>query len=146
MEPRRLLLVEDNPDDEALTRRVLASMQHLALEISVAHDGVEALEMLLAEPEGSSPAPLPDVVLMDVKMPRMSGLDALASLRKDPRTRKLPVVLFSSSDEPQDLAAGFELGANGYLQKPVGFAEFGAVVTSFAEFWLVANTPPSRDG
>ncbi|MGE3074437.1 MAG: response regulator [Dehalococcoidia bacterium] len=142
MEPMRILLVEDNPDDEELTIRAFKK-NNLANEIIVARDGVEALEYFF--PKGtSSPPPLPQLVLLDLKLPRVSGLEVLKVLRADQRTRRLPVVILTSSGEERDLVEGYELGANSYIRKPVDFDEFIEGVRQLGLYWLVLNQPSPR--
>lgn len=148
MEPKTLLLVEDNPDDEALTLRALRRLALVPMQIEVARDGVEALERMLpaAGSSASTSAPrLPDLVLLDLKMPRMSGLQVLEELRKNERTRTLPVVVFTSSSEERDLKRCYELGANAYVRKPVDFTEFVEAVGHLGLFWLTVNEPPVGD-
>ena len=134
-ERRTLLLVEDNPDDEALTLRAFRK-HNLSNEVMVAHDGVEAIEMLL----GGSP--LPQVVLLDLKLPRLDGLEVLKRLRGDERTKHLPVVVLTSSQEERDLVESYRLGANSYVRKPVDFAEFVDAVGHLGLYWLVLNRLP----
>ena len=147
MESKTLLLVEDNPDDEALTLRALRRMDplqlQLQLQIEVAHDGVEALERM--HPPPGSNLRLPDLVLLDLKMPRLSGLQVLEELRKHERTRTLPVVVFTSSSEDRDLRRCYELGANAYVRKPVDFTQFSEAVARLGLFWLTVNEPPVGD-
>src|SRR5262245_5023602 len=113
MDPRTLLIIDDNPDDETLTRRALSRSPFSTVQIVVARDGVEALALLLGDPEKQvDPISLPDLVLLDLKMPRLSGLDVLEKLRHNERTRCLPIVVFTSSSEERDLRRSYELGAN----------------------------------
>ena len=135
-ERRTLLLVEDNPDDEALTLRAFRK-HNLSNEVMVAHDGVEALEML----HGGN-HPLPQVVLLDLKLPRLDGLEVLKRLRGDERTKHLPVVVLTSSQEERDLVESYRLGANSYVRKPVDFAEFVDAVGHLGLYWLVLNRLP----
>jgi len=134
-ERRTLLLVEDNPDDEALTLRAFRK-HNLSNEVMVAHDGVEAIEMLLGG------GPLPQVVLLDLKLPRLDGLEVLKRLRGDERTKHLPVVVLTSSQEERDLVESYRLGANSYVRKPVDFAEFVDAVGHLGLYWLVLNRLP----
>jgi two-component system, response regulator len=134
-ERRALLLVEDNPDDEALTLRAFRK-HNLGNEVMVARDGVEALEVLLGG------GPLPQVVLLDLKLPRLDGLEVLRRLRSDERTRHLPVVVLTSSQEERDLVESYRLGANSYVRKPVDFAEFVDAVGHLGLYWLVLNKLP----
>jgi len=135
-----ILLVEDNPDDEALTLRALKK-NNISNEVVVAHDGVEAVEILLGNGNGHPP---PAIVLLDLKLPKMDGLEVLRRVRADPRTRLLPVVILTTSKEEQDLINGYQLGANSYIHKPVDFAQFTEAVRQFGLYWLVLNeSPPS---
>jgi len=140
---RILLLVEDNPDDEALTLRALRR-HNLANEIVVAHDGQQALDFLFGEGEyqGRDTRIQPQVILLDLKLPKVDGLSVLARLRRHPRTRHVPVVILTSSDEESDLLRGYELGANSYVRKPVDFEEFIEAARQLGLFWLVLNEVP----
>ena len=143
-----ILLVEDNPDDEALTLRALKK-NHIANEVVVAHDGAEALEWLFGEGPyaGRDTTIQPQVVLLDLSMPRVSGLEVLQKMRADPRTRLVPVCVLTSSKEDDDLVKSYSLGANSYVRKPVDFAEFIEAVKRLGMFWLLLNeTAPRRDG
>ena len=142
MDPMRIMLVEDNPDDEELTIRAFKK-NNLANEIIVARDGVEALDYFFPK-DGSAPAALPQLVLLDLKLPRVSGLEVLKALRGDQRTRRLPVVILTSSAEERDLVDGYELGANSYIRKPVDFDEFMDGVRQLGLYWLVLNQPAPR--
>lgn len=141
-----ILLVEDNPDDEALTLRALRK-NHILNPVVVAHDGVEALEWLFGEGEhaGRDTAVQPQVVLLDLNMPRLSGLQVLERMRADPRTRLVPVVVLTSSKEDDDLVKSYSLGANSYVRKPVDFSEFIEAVRRLGMYWLLVNqTAPPR--
>jgi CheY-like chemotaxis protein len=140
-----ILLVEDNPDDEALTLRALRKA-NVRNEVIVAHDGVEALEYLFGRGDGSGAGvvQLPQVVLLDLKLPRVDGLEVLRRLREDERTRFLPVVILTSSNEEQDRIAGYKLGANSYVRKPVEFGHFAEAVRQLGLYWLLLNEPPPR--
>jgi CheY-like chemotaxis protein len=143
MNERVILLVEDNPDDEALTVRALKK-NHVPNEIVVARDGVEALNFLFAEgpySERDKNAP-PQVVLLDLKLPKLDGLGVLRRLRADPRTKLLPVVLLTSSIEEEDLLNGYSLGANSYVRKPVDFERFKEAIRQLSLYWLGLNEPP----
>jgi len=145
MERKIILLVEDNPDDEALTRRALA--QHrITNELVVVHDGVEALDYLFGTGAyaGRDPSGMPQVVLLDLKLPKLDGLEVLRRLRADPRTRLLPVVILTSSNEEQDRIDSYGLGANSYVRKPVDFGQFAEAVRQLGLYWLVLNEPPPR--
>jgi CheY-like chemotaxis protein len=144
-----ILLVEDNPDDELLTIRALKK-NRIYNEVIVAHDGVEALDYLFGTGQyaGRDVSLLPHVVLLDLKLPKIDGLEVLRRLRANPRTRLLPVVVLTSSKEEQDLIASYELGANSYVRKPVDFMQFVEAVRQLGLYWLVLNEPPpqSREG
>jgi CheY-like chemotaxis protein len=136
---RPILLVEDNPHDEELTLRALKKSNVLN-PVVVAHDGAEALDYLLARGKHlESPPPLPQVVLLDLKLPKVDGLEVLRALRAHARTRLLPVVVLTSSKEQQDLVASYELGANSYVRKPVDFAQFLEAARQLGLYWLVLN-------
>jgi len=131
-----ILLVEDNDDDVALTRRAF-DKHGLANDIVVAIDGQQALDMLLA------PAPLvPQVVLLDLNLPRVSGLEVLRRMRADPRTELLPVVVLTSSDQDRDVIESYRLRANSFVRKPVDFLEFVEAARQLGLYWLVLNEPP----
>ena len=138
-----ILLVEDNPDDEALTLRALKK-NHIANHIVVAHDGVEALDYLFATGAyvGRDPAERPALVLLDLKLPKIDGLEVLKRLRADPRTSLLPVVVLTSSREDQDLVRSYSLGANSYVRKPVDFNQFVEAVRQLGMYWLMLNEGP----
>ncbi len=140
-----ILLVEDNPDDVELTLRAFRKSNFLN-EIIVARDGIEALEYLFAtgKYEARDASSLPQVVLLDLKLPRMDGLQVLERVRANPRTKMLPVVILTSSTEPRDLVGGYSLGANSYIRKPVDFQEFVDAVRQLGLYWLLLNeAPPS---
>lgn len=134
-----ILLVEDNPDDEALTLRALRKA-NIANEIAVARDGVEALEYL--DKRLASGATLPQVILLDLKLPRLDGLDVLRRVRDNGRLRLLPVVILTSSTEERDRIEGYRLGANSYVRKPVDFGEFAEAVRQLGLYWLLLNQGP----
>jgi two-component system, response regulator len=141
-----ILLVEDNPDDEALTLRALRR-SHLLNPIAVARDGVEALDFIFARAAYANRAtePLPTLVVLDLKLPRLDGLGVLKAIRSDLRTRFLPVVILTSSQEERDLVSGYELGANSYVRKPVDFNEFLEAAKVLGIYWLMINqVPPER--
>lgn len=147
MNDRIILLVEDNPDDQELTLRALRS-NNISNEITVVEDGEEALEYLFAEGRYADrdPDATPQIVLLDLKLPKVDGLEVLERMRADERTRLLPVVILTSSREEQDLVDGYSLGANSYVRKPVDFGEFREAVGRLGLYWLLLNeTPPSRD-
>jgi two-component system, response regulator len=144
MDDRRIvLLVEDNPDDEALTLRALKK-NNILNEVVVARDGGEALDYLLGS--GGGPARLRldqlAVVLLDLKLPKVNGLEVLRRLRADPRTKRLPVVVLTSSKEEKDLVGAYDSGANSYVQKPVEFSDFVRAAGHLGLYWLVTNAPP----
>ncbi|MFN7130762.1 MAG: response regulator [Myxococcales bacterium] len=134
----RILLVDDNPDDVELTLRALRR-SGIGCDITVARDGVEALALL--HPPGGAPAPQPDLVLLDLKLPRVDGLEVLARVRTDVRTRCLPVVVLTSSLEEQDVSRAYGLGANSYIRKPVDFTAFLDTVRQLGSYWLALNVP-----
>jgi CheY-like chemotaxis protein len=137
MPDKVILLVEDNPDDEALMLRAF-QRSNLANRIEVARDGAEALELLL----GSQTRPLPTLVILDLKLPKVDGLDVLRRVRTSERTRTLPVVVLTSSREEQDLVESYRLGANSYVRKPVDFVQFAEATQTLGLYWLVVNEPP----
>jgi len=141
MSQRMILLVEDNPDDEALTRRALVK-NNIQNEVLVAHDGAEALDHLFGTGAQAGHAISPEVVLLDLKLPKVDGLEVLRRIRADERTRLLPVVILTSSREERDLVTGYGLGANSYIRKPVDFAQFVEAVRQLGLYWLVLNEPP----
>ena len=143
MDNKVILLVEDNADDEALTLRALKK-NNIRNQVVVARDGAEALDWLFARGEhaGRDVTALPQVVLLDLNLPKMSGLEVLEALRADPRTKRLPVVLLTSSKEEQDVIAGYNLGANSYVRKPVDFAAFTEAMRHLGMYWLVLNEAP----
>lgn len=141
MSRKFVLLVEDNPDDIELTVRAFQESK-LVNDLVVMHDGVEALEYLLG---GSASRPQPEVVLLDLKLPKIGGLEVLRRLRADPRTELLPVVILTSSGQEEDLLAGYSLGANSYVRKPVDFQQFLEATRLIGLYWLVINERASKD-
>ena len=136
---RIILLVEDNPTDEQLMIRALKK-SHILNPIVVARDGAEALDYLFARgAHANRPPALPQVILLDLKLPRVDGLEVLSILRLDERTKLLPVVILTSSVEEQDLIRGFTLGANSYVRKPVDFLQFSEAVRQLGLYWLLLN-------
>jgi two-component system response regulator len=135
MGDKYVLLVEDNPDDIALTLRAFRK-NNLLNEVVVAKDGEEALEKLC------SGAPLPQLVLLDLKLPKVDGLEVLRRIRKDEKLRLLPVVIMTSSREERDIVEGYSLGANSYIQKPVDFDQFLTACRQLSLYWLVLNVAP----
>lgn len=134
-EPKTILLVEDNADDEQLTLRAMRQSEVPNI-IRVARDGAEALDHLFGASAGNR---LPDLVLLDLKLPKVSGLEVLQKLRSDERTRGLPVVVLTSSDEEKDIVESYNLGANSYIRKPVDFDEFIDAVRQLGLYWLSMN-------
>lgn len=145
MSSKYILLVEDNPDDEALTLRTLRKCG-LANEVHVVRDGAEALDFLFktGRYENRIPNDLPALVLLDLKLPKIDGLDVLKRIRAYTGTKLLPVVIFTSSKEQQDLLTGYTNGANGYVRKPVDFAEFAEAVSALHLYWMITNEPAPR--
>ena len=135
-----ILLVEDDPRDVELTLRALKE-HNLANSIHVARDGAEALEYLFPQDASRTPPP-PKLVLLDLKLPKIDGLEVLCRIKDDPATKKLPVVILTSSKEAPDLEAAYEFGVNSYLCKPVEFQEFVNVVKQIGLYWLLLNEPP----
>ena len=141
-----ILLVEDNPDDEALTLRALKK-NNIKNEVVVARDGAEALEFLFGTGKyaGRNTDVIPQVVLLDLKLPKVEGLEVLRQVRADRRTKLLPVVILTSSNEEQDRIQGYDLGANSYVRKPVDFSQFLDAARQLGLYWLVLNeAPPAR--
>jgi CheY-like chemotaxis protein len=140
---KTILLVEDNPDDEALAIRAL-KRNHISNEIVVAHDGVEALDYLFGTGvyTGRDITIKPTVVLLDLKLPRIDGIEVLRRLREDDRTKLLPVVVLTTSSEEQDMLDSYSLGCNSYIRKPVDFIEFTEAVRQLGMYWLLMNEPP----
>ena len=143
MSDRVILLVEDNSDDEALTVRALKKNKVLH-DVVVARDGVEALDYLFGTGThaGRDLSVQPSVILLDLKLPRLDGLGVLRRLRADERTRRLPVVVLTSSKEQHDLLQSYGLGANSYIRKPVDFNQFTEAMRQLGLYWLVLNEPP----
>jgi two-component system response regulator len=144
---RPILLVEDNPDDEELTLRALHK-NNVANDIVVARDGVEALDYLFGTGAhtGRDLSVQPQVILLDLKLPRADGLEVLRQIRANPRTSLLAVVVLTSSKEEEDLIGSYSLGANSYVRKPVNFSDFIAAVKTLGLFWLLLNEIPSTRG
>ncbi len=138
-----ILLVEDNPDDEALAIRAL-NRHHIGNEVVVARDGVEALDYLFGTGRyaGRDVSFKPTVVLLDLKLPRVDGLEVLRRLRADERTKLLPVVVLTTSSEDQDLLDSYSLGCNSYIRKPVDFLQFSEAIRQLGMYWLLMNEPP----
>ena len=143
MNNKTILLVEDNPDDEALTLLALKK-NNIFNEVTVARDGQEALDYFFGE--GASERPMPTLVLLDLKLPRIDGLEVLRRIRADPRTRLQQIVILTSSREEQDIIKGYSLGANSYIRKPVDFSQFMEVIRQLGLYWLVLNEPLVQKG
>jgi len=142
-----ILLVEDNPDDEALTLRALRK-HNVTNHVVVARDGAEALDYLFASGQhvDRDVGETPQVILLDLKLPKIDGLEVLRRIRDDHRTKLLPVVILTSSKEEEDILNGYRLGANSYVRKPVEFVEFTDAVRQLGLFWLLLNEPPVHQG
>jgi CheY-like chemotaxis protein len=143
MTKRVILLVEDDPSDVDLTRRAL-SRNRVANELVVVEDGQQALDYLFATGDyaGRQPAALPALVLLDLKLPKVGGHEVLRRLRENPTSRRLPVVVLTSSKEEQDVATSYDLGVNSYIRKPVDFTRFAEAVQQLGLYWLVLNEAP----
>jgi two-component system response regulator len=139
-----ILLVEDNPRDEELTLRAF-KRSGIANEVQVVRDGAEALDRLLGRGAHTGAA-LPELVLLDLKLPKVDGLEVLRALRQDPRTALLPIVVLTSSVEEQDLVRSYQLGANSYVRKPVDFNQFADAVRQLGLYWMVLNRAAPRGG
>ena len=142
-----IMLVEDNADDEALTVRALKK-NNISNAIVVVRDGAQALEYLFATGtySGRDVSEMPQLILLDLKLPKVDGLEVLRRLRAHDRTRLLPVVILTSSKEERDLMEGYRLGANSYIRKPVDFVQFAEAVNQLKLYWLVLNQPAPRNG
>jgi len=138
MNPGKILLVEDNPDDVALTMRALKS-HNITNEVVVAQDGAQALDYLFGATGAARARELPAVVLLDLKLPKVNGLEVLQRIRADEATRLLPVVILTSSDEERDVIDGYRLGANSYVRKPVDFVEFTEAARELGLYLLLMN-------
>ena len=143
MENKWILLVEDNADDEELTRRALKKNKILN-KLIVARDGVEALDYLLGEGNhaGHNIDNLPAVVLLDLKLPRIDGIEVLRRLRENEKTALVPVVILTSSKEERDIANAYKSGCNSYIRKPVDFTQFNEAIQNMGLYWLLLNEPP----
>jgi two-component system response regulator len=139
-------VVEDNPDDLELTLHALARGDRNC-RTAVARDGEEALDFLFARGTFSDRIfDVPRLVLLDLKLPKVTGIEVLKQLKEDPRTKSIPVVIFTSSKEECDLLSGYQLGANSYIQKPVDFQEFGKTIAAVGSYWMLTNQPPPDPG
>jgi two-component system response regulator len=143
MANKMILLVEDNPDDEALTLRAF-DKNNITNEVVVVRDGAEALEWLFAEGEYADrdAGEHPEVILLDLKLPKVDGLEVLRRIRENERTKLLPVIILTTSEEESDRLAGYSLGANSYIRKPVDFSQFIEAVRQLGLYWLVLNESP----
>lgn len=144
MTSRVLLLVEDDPSDEKLTLRALKK-GNLGDDVVVAHDGVEALDYLFGT-DTNPPMSPPAIILLDLELPRIDGLEVLRRIRADDRTRLVPVVILTSSVQDEDVANSYSLGANAYVRKPVDFGAFIEAARTLGLFWLLVNEPPPAGG
>jgi two-component system response regulator len=143
---KTIMLVEDNPNDEELTLRALKKA-NIANQVAIARDGQEALDFLFATGKyaGRAPATMPAVVLLDLKLPKLDGIDVLQRIRADPRTKLVPVVVLTSSSEDEDMIRSYQSGANSYVRKPIEFSAFANAVTQLGMYWVLINQiPPSR--
>jgi two-component system response regulator len=147
MDKKVILLVEDNPDDETLILRAL-QRNNIVNEVVVARDGVEALDYLFGTGSyAAQDAPiLPQLILLDLKLPKLDGREVLQRLRANDRTDLLPVVVLTSSDEDRDIIESYRLGANSYVRKPIDFIQFAEAVRQLGLYWLVLNQPPYQPG
>jgi CheY-like chemotaxis protein len=143
MRKKIILLVEDNPDDELLAIRALEK-NNIMNEVVVARDGAEALDYLFGAGAyaGRDMSVMPQIILLDLKLPKVDGLEVLRRLRNDERTKLLPVVVLTSSKEERDLTESYSLGANSYIRKPVNFAQFTEAIRQLGLYWLVLNESP----
>lgn len=143
MNSKLILLVEDNPDDEELTRLAF-KRNHILNEVVTVRDGAEALDYLFGTGpySGRALSPLPQIILLDLKLPKLSGLEVLQRLRTDPRTRLIPVIVLTSSNEKDDIISSYQLGANSYVRKPIDFQRFVDAVHTMSNYWLLINENP----
>jgi CheY-like chemotaxis protein len=147
MNEKIILLVEDNPDDETLTLRALKK-NNIGNDVVIVRDGAEALDYLFGTGAyaGRDMTSMPAVTLLDLKLPKVDGLEVLRRLRSDERTELIPVVILTSSIEEQDLVRSYKLGANSYIRKPVDFSQFAEAIRQLGLYWLVINEPPPARG
>ena len=143
MEEKVILLVEDNPDDEELTIRTLRK-NNILNNVVIAHDGIEALDYLFCtgKYKKRDAGVMPVIIMLDIKLPKVGGLEVLKRIRRDKRTKLLPVVILTSSDEERDLIESYQLGANSYVRKPVDFDQFQKAVQQLTLYWLLLNKAP----
>ncbi|MFH7320458.1 response regulator [Desulfurivibrio sp. D14AmB] len=146
MKNKIILLVEDNQDDEILTIRAL-SKNNILNRVVVARDGAEALDYLFGRGDYADrdPTDLPELVLLDINLPKLSGLEVLKQIRNDPRTRLLPVVMLTTSNEERDRLGSYQLGANSFIRKPVDFSQFSEAIRQLGVYWLVLNQGPPHE-
>jgi two-component system response regulator len=140
---KKILLVEDNSDDELLTIRALKK-NNIANEVIVARDGAEALDYLFSMEAGMKVNPLPTLIILDLNLPKVDGLEVLKRIKADAQTKLIPVVVLTSSDEQNDMLASYGLGANSYIRKPVDFNKFIEVAANIGLYWLVLNELPKN--
>lgn len=131
-----ILLIEDNPSDVELTLDALKT-NHISNRIHVARDGAEALDYIFGS--GPAAAPMPKLILLDIKLPKVDGLEVLALLKQDPQTQRIPIVMLTSSREEQDILSSYNLGVNSYIVKPVDFAQFNTAVSTLGMYWMLIN-------
>ena len=145
MNQNHILLVEDNPDDQTLILRALKK-NNILNEVVLVRDGVEALDYLFSTGahQGRDPDLMPQVVLLDIKLPKLDGLEVLKRIRADERTKRLPVVILTSSREQQDLMVSYDCGVNSYIQKPVDFNQFSEAVRKLGLYWILLNIPAPK--
>ena len=145
MDNATILLIEDNPDDVELTLHAFQK-NHMANDVVVAGDGAEGLDYLFGTGKyaGRDADDPPALILLDLQLPKIGGLEVLRKVREDERTKRIPVVILTTSDEEEDIANGYDGGANSYLRKPVDFAEFMNAVKQLEMYWMVLNTPPPK--
>ena len=138
---KTILLVDDNPDDRELALLAFETID-VRQQVRVAHDGAEALNFLFGRPGGSSPLPLPTVILLDLNLPRMNGLEVLQQIRTHESTRLVPVIILTTSTEDRDLIQSYSLGCNSYIRKPLDFEQFQEAIRQLGSYWLLLNQIP----
>lgn len=141
MTPKTILLIEDNPSDIDLTKRAFEK-NRIGNELIILEDGQEALDYLFNSENGLKNQPI--LILLDLKLPKIDGIEVLRWIRSDSRTKRLPVVILTSSKEDEDIAACYDYGANSYIRKPIDFAQFAETIRTLGMYWLVLNEPPPR--